>query len=320
MTERLPSDETGIGRAVLLLRAGNLVAFPTETVYGLGADATNDKAVASIFSAKGRPSFNPLICHFFSSGAAFEHVVADARARALAAAFWPGPLTLVLPRVATSPISDLAAAGLPSLAVRLPDHPVARALLAAVGRPIAAPSANSSGRVSPTLARHVLADLDGKVGAVLDAGATRVGLESTVVDLTGQDAMLLRPGVCTCKMIEGVIGPIVVGGSTLALRGPGMMRSHYAPRLPVRPGATSVEEHEALLGFGESLPDGRLTINLSATGDLVEAAANFFSALRRIDDEALALGLTGIAVSPIPDDGIGIAINDRIKRAAAPRF
>lgn len=320
MTERLESDEAGIRRAAALLRAGGLVGFATETVYGLGADATNARAVARIFEAKERPRFNPLICHFSSADAAFLHVVADARAEALAAAFWPGPLTLVLPRRDSSPVSAIAAADLPSLAVRVPDHQVARRLLELVGRPVAAPSANRSGRVSPTIADHVLADLDGRIDAVLDSGATRVGLESSVLDLTGPIAVLLRPGGCTREAIEAVIDEVSVAAADTAVRAPGMLRSHYAPRLKLRLGAVAVGDDEALLGFGPDAPPARLTINLSARGDLIEAAANFFGALRRIDEEATALGLAGIAVSPIPDQGIGVAINDRLGRAAAPRF
>jgi L-threonylcarbamoyladenylate synthase len=318
----LADTPEGIARAAQILRAGELVAFATETVYGLGADATNATAVAGIFAAKGRPRFNPLICHFHSASAAFAHVVADERARILTEAFWPGPLTLVLPRHSGSPIASLAAAGLTSLAVRVPSHPTAQALLAAVDRPVAAPSANRSGRISPTRSAHVRAELDGRIAAVLQSGPSAVGLESTVLDLTGP-ARLLRPGAISRAAIEQHIGPIShnsgADGSKEPLRGPGLLASHYAPTLPMRLQARRVGPHEALLGFGANVPAAALTYNLSERGDLLEAAANLFDHLRRLDDEATRQALTIIAVSPIPDDDIGLAINDRLSRAAAPR-
>lgn len=318
----LPDTPDGIARAAQALRAGELVAFATETVYGLGADATNATAVAGIFAAKGRPRFNPLICHFSSASAAFAHGVADRRARILAEAFWPGPLTLVLPRHPGSPIASLAAAGLSSLAVRVPSHPIAQALLAAVDRPVAAPSANRSGRISPTRSEHVRAELDGRIAAVLQSGPSIVGLESTVLDLTGP-ARLLRPGAISRAAIESHIGPLSddpgADGGGQILRGPGLLASHYAPTLPMRLDARSVAPHEALLGFGSALPAAALIYNLSERGDLLEAAAHLFDYLRRLDDEASRQALTAIAVSPIPDHDIGLAINDRLARAAAPR-
>lgn len=318
----LPDTPAGIARAAQALRAGELVAFATETVYGLGADATNATAVAGIFAAKGRPRFNPLICHFSSASAAFAHAVADERARLLAEAFWPGPLTLVLPRHPGSPIVSLAAAGLSSLAVRVPSHPIAQALLAAVDRPVAAPSANRSGRISPTRPEHVRAELDGRIAAVLQSGPSLVGLESTVLDLTGP-ARLLRPGAISRAAIESHIGPLSdnlgADGGEQILRSPGLLASHYAPTLPMRLDARSVAPHEALLGFGAILPNAALVYNLSERGDLLEAAANLFDHLRRLDDEATRQALTAIAVSPIPDHDIGLAINDRLTRAAAPR-
>lgn len=311
--------------AAALLRAGGLVAFGTETVYGLGADATNGQAVARIFAAKGRPHFNPLICHFADAGAAFEHVVAGARAERLAEALWPGPLTLVLPRRAGSPIDLLAGAGLDTLAVRVPAHEGARTLLRAVGRPVAAPSANRSGSVSPTTAAHVLVDLGGRIDAVLDSGPSSVGLESTVLDLSGSTAVVLRPGGVPVGVLEELIGRV---GRRIApspaeaargLRSPGLMVSHYAPVLPVRLNAVSVEADEALLAFGEALPGAGLAWNLSERGDLVEAAARLFAGLRWLDAEGRRFGLVGIAVGPVPGFGLGEAINDRLERAAAPR-
>jgi len=325
LTERLTDDAAGIARAADLLRHGQLVAFATETVYGLGADATDGAAVAAIFTAKGRPHFNPLICHYPHAPAAFAHVEGPALARALADAFWPGPLTLVLPRRVTCPISLLAGAGLDSLAVRVPAHPASLALLHAVGRPVAAPSANRSGQVSPTTAAHVLAGLDGRIAAVLDSGPCPVGVESTVLDLTGDAPFLLRPGGITREAIETVIGPVRRGippaaaEASRTLRSPGLLVSHYAPDLPVRLQATSVAAREALLAFGPPLPGAATMLQLSASGDLREAAANLFAALRELDAEGQALGLTGIAVMPVPTHGLGLAINDRLQRAAAPR-
>jgi L-threonylcarbamoyladenylate synthase len=322
MTERLAPDAAGIAQAAALLRAGELVAFGTETVYGLGADASNGRAVAAIFAAKGRPRFNPLICHYPDAEAAFAQVEATAAARRLAAAFWPGPLTLVLPRRPDCPVAQLTGAGLPSLAVRVPATPVTQALLRAVGLPIAAPSANRSGQVSPTTAAHVLEGLDGHIAAVLDSGPCPVGVESTVLDLSGPAPALLRPGGATREAIEAIVGalrPGVTAGEARAPRSPGMLASHYATALPVRLGARTVGSDEALLAFGPPLPGAGAVFQLSTTADPVEAAARLFAGLRALDDAGARRGLTGIAVMPIPDAGLGLAINDRLQRAAAPR-
>jgi L-threonylcarbamoyladenylate synthase len=315
-----------IAEAAALLRDGALVGFATETVYGLGADARQGRAVAAIFDAKGRPHFNPLICHFSGSAAAFEEVVADARAVALAARFWPGPLTLVLPRRATSRIDLLAGAGLDTLAVRVPAHDQALALLRAFGGPIAAPSANRSGSVSPTTAAHVMAELSGRIAAVLEGGPCAVGLESTVLDLTGPGAVLLRPGGLPAAAIEAVIGPvgrplpISAAAASQSLRSPGLLLSHYAPRLKVRLEAREVAADEALLAFGPApLPGAGALWNLSPSGDPREAAARLFGGLRWLDAEGARLGLTRIAAMPVPMAGLGEAINDRLTRAAAPR-
>lgn len=325
MTERLAPDDEGITRAAALLRAGGLVAFGTETVYGLGADATNPEAVAAIFAAKGRPHFNPLICHYVSAEAAFTQVVADDRAQILAAALWPGPLTLVLPRQPDCPVALLAGAGLETLAVRVPAHPVALALIRALGRPIAAPSANRSGQVSPTSAAHVLAGLQGRIAAVIDSGPAPVGVESTVLDLTGPRPFLLRPGGATLEAIEALVGPVgrgiphAVAHAARGLRSPGLMVSHYAPALPVRLNATSVGPDEALLAFGPPLPGAGAAFSLSERGDVTEAAARLFEGLRHLDAEGSRRGLLRIAVMAVPETGLGLAINDRLARAAAPR-
>jgi len=309
-------DAAAIAEAAALLSAGELVAFPTETVYGLGADATQDRAVAAIFEVKQRPSFNPLIVHFPSRAQAAREVVFDARAEALAQRFWPGPLTLVLPRRAESRISLLVSAGLDSLAVRVPAHPVAQALLKAAGRPLAAPSANLSGRVSPTTAVHVAEQLGAAVPLILDGGPCAVGLESTVVDLTGTVPALLRPGGVTREELEAAIGPLAEADRDAQPRGPGQLESHYAPALPLRLEATSVGPDEALLAFGPEVPAGAAeTLNLSPRGDLREAAANLFAHLRALDRP----GRAAIAVMPVPEVGLGVAINDRLRRAAAPR-
>jgi L-threonylcarbamoyladenylate synthase len=314
-----PTAES-IAAAAAALRAGYLVAFPTETVYGLGADATDDRAVAAIFAAKDRPSFNPLIIHLADQAAAEALVEMEARARILATHFWPGPLTLVLPRREGCPVSLLASAGLDTLAVRVPRHPVAARLLKAFGRPIAAPSANPSGRLSPTTAAHVAEGLGDRVAMILDDGPTAIGLESTVIDLSGPDARLLRPGGLTAEDIEAVIGPLagVDGGlgAAAAPRSPGLLESHYAPALPLRLEAASVDADEALLAFGPQVPPGaRKTLNLSPAGDVTQAAANLFAFLRRLD----ASGARRIAVMGVPEQGLGRAINDRLRRAAAPR-
>lgn len=322
-TERLEADGTGVARAAALLAAGALVGFGTETVYGLGADALNDRAVAAVFAAKGRPRFNPLICHYTDASAAFAHLETSPLAHRLADAFWPGPLTLVLPRRSTCPVALLASAGLDTLAVRVPASKAALALLNEVGRPIAAPSANRSGAMSPTTAAHVLAELGGRIAAVLDSGACPVGVESSVLDLTGSRPVLLRPGGTTREAIEALIGPIQAGPAVVAgaeaLRSPGQLASHYAPSLPLRLDAVAIEGTEALLAFGGVLPGAGATFQLSATRDLTEAAANLFAGLRTLDARAASLGLSRIAAMPVPPTGLGLAINDRLHRAAAPR-
>jgi L-threonylcarbamoyladenylate synthase len=312
VTERLTPAE--LDRAAELLRQGRLVAFPTETVYGLGADATNEAAIAAIFAAKARPRFNPLIIHVIDEAMARPLVVFDERSLRLVKHFWPGPLTLVLPRARACPVPLLASAGLDSLAVRVPAHPLPRALIRAVGRPIAAPSANRSGRVSPTTAQHVLDELDGRIAAVLDGGPCRVGLESTVVDLTGPRPALLRPGGLAAEAIEEVLGPLErAEGDAAAPRSPGLLASHYAPSLPLRLNAETVHPGEALLAFGRRAPPGAKEVRwLSRKGDLAEAAVNLFAALRALDRPEFA----GIAVMPIPGHGLGLAINDRLRRAA----
>nr|WP_246514543.1 L-threonylcarbamoyladenylate synthase [Neoroseomonas soli] len=314
-----------VERAAALLRAGDLVAFPTETVYGLGADARNGRAVAAVFEAKGRPHFNPLICHFPDAEAAFAEVVADGRARALAARFWPGPLTLVLPRRPESRVDLLAGAGLDTLAVRVPGHPLSLALLRAAAVPVVGPSANRSGEVSPTTARHVLDGLSGRIAAVLDGGPCEVGVESTVLDLAAGEATLLRPGGVPAEAIEAVIGPVArpmpisATQAKGALRSPGMMLSHYAPSLPVRLEARDAAADEALMAFGPPLPGAGRVWQLSEGRDLREAAARLFAGLRWLDAEGQRLGLARIAVMPVPMEGLGAAINDRLERAAAPR-
>jgi len=325
MTERLRDDDAGIARAAGLLRDGALVAFGTETVYGLGADATNTRAVAAVFDAKGRPHFNPLICHYLDADAAFRHVEAPSLARALAERFWPGPLTLVLPRRVTCPVALLAGAGLDTLAVRVPAGATALALLRQVGRPVAAPSANRSGQVSPTTADHVLAGLDGRIAAVLDSGPCAVGVESTVLDLAAGRPFLLRPGGVPLAAIEAVAGPVGRGITPLAaeaprtLRSPGLLVSHYAPRLPVRLGATAADAQEALLAFGPAPQGAACVFQLSEARDVVEAASRLFAGLRWLDEEGTRRSLAGIAAMPVPLDGLGLAINDRLERAAAPR-
>jgi L-threonylcarbamoyladenylate synthase len=320
VTARLTGDAAGIAEAARLVRAGRLVAFPTETVYGLGADATDDRAVAAVFAAKRRPRFNPLISHLPEVEAALALGIADRRARALAAALWPGPLTLVLPAAPDCPVALLARAGLDTVALRVPAHPLARALLAAVGRPVAGPSANVSGRVSPTTAGHVLEELGGVIDAVLDGGSCAVGLESSVLDLSGPQPVLLRPGGATREAIEAVIGPVTLAeGADAAPRGPGMLASHYAPVLPLRLDAAAAGPDEALLAFGPAPGGAALAFDLSESGDLAEAAARLFAGLRFLDAEGRRRGLVRIAAMPVPDHGLGAAINDRLRRAAAPR-
>jgi L-threonylcarbamoyladenylate synthase len=327
MTELLEEAEAGIARAAALLRAGDLVAFATETVYGLGADATNAQAVSGIYAAKGRPRFNPLICHYADSDAAFADGQADDRAIRLARAFWPGPLTLVLKRRPACPVALLASAGLDTLALRVPAHRTALALLRAVGRPVAAPSANRSGLVSPTTVSHVLDGLSGRIAAILIGGSCAVGVESTVLDLIGPTAILLRPGGVTVEAIEAEIGAVDRPAPVAApepdaptgLRSPGMIASHYAPSLPVRLDARTVSPTEALLAFGQPLAGAGTVFALSETGDLQQAASRLFEGLRWLDTEGQRLGLAVIAAMPIPDHGLGMAINDRLRRAAAPR-
>ncbi len=323
MTEVLTATVSGIARAAELLREGSLVSFGTETVYGLGGDATNATAVAAIFAAKGRPEFNPLISHYPTAEAAFADVVPNDCAISLARAFWPGPLTLVLPRRGGSRVTMLTGAGLDTLAVRVPGHPDALALLAAVGRPVAAPSANRSGRVSPTTAAHVLDGLRGRIAAVLDSGPCGVGVESTVLDLFGEHPVLPRPGGVTLEAIEAVIGPVRQGApvaESKLLRSPGQLASHYAPTLPVRLNAVAAMPDEAMLAFGPSPDDAELFYQLSAGEDVIEAAARLFDGLRWLDAEGQRRGLHGIAAMPVPEAGLGRAINDRLRRAAAPRL
>jgi L-threonylcarbamoyladenylate synthase len=326
-TRLVAAGAEATAEAVRVLAAGGLVAFPTETVYGLGADATNGAAVARLYAAKGRPAFNPLIAHVTDAAAAQALARFDADAARLAAAFWPGPLTLVLPKSQTCTVSELATAGLDSIAVRVPHHAVAQDLLAAFGRPVVAPSANRSGHVSPTTAAHVLGDLSGRVDLIVDGGPTPVGVESTIVACLGQafgGPALLRPGGVPREAIEKLLGrPLAQAPAGIAIEdaplAPGMLASHYAPRTRMRLETDHVEPGEALLAFGPAAVKGAdkaaKMLNLSARGDLIEAAANLFSHLRALD----AAKATMIAVMPLPHDGLGEAINDRLQRAAARR-
>ncbi|HEX3944111.1 MAG TPA: L-threonylcarbamoyladenylate synthase [Rhizomicrobium sp.] len=308
-----PPDAVQIARAATILRDGGLVAFPTETVYGLGADATNDRAVAGIFEAKGRPRFNPLIVHVRDTGRAHTLVEFTSAATALAERFWPGPLTLVLPRKPDCPLSLLMSAGLDTVALRVPAHPIAQQLLAETNLPIAAPSANRSGRVSPTTAAHVANDLGERVQLILDGGATPHGIESTVIGFDGEHAVLLRPGAIAREDIEAVVGHTDTPQSGRIVS-PGQLASHYAPHAALRLEARDVQPGEVLLAFGPDVPDAALMRNLSHSGDVTEAAANLFAMLRELDT-----GAEQIAVMPIPERGLGEAINDRLRRAAAPR-
>jgi L-threonylcarbamoyladenylate synthase len=332
-TRVLAADPAAIAQAARQLAGGELVAFPTETVYGLGVDATNGTAVARLYAAKGRPAFNPLIAHVASAAAAAQLARFDAAAERLAAAFWPGPLTLVLPKEPSCTVAELATAGIDSIAVRVPQHPVAQAILRAFGKPVVAPSANRSGHVSPTTAAHVRADLDGRIDLIVDGGATPVGVESTIVaclaDPLGQTPgapLLLRPGGVPRREIERVLqqrlaaAPAADGKAAdgkNAPRAPGMLASHYAPRTPLRLNATRIAPGEALLAFGpvpaETARAAVKLLNLSVRGDLIEAAANLFAHLRALD----GAGTNAIAVMPVPDAGLGEAINDRLRRAAA---
>ncbi|MDE0983396.1 MAG: L-threonylcarbamoyladenylate synthase [Yoonia sp.] len=310
-TKILSPDAHGLREATDILRAGGLVSFPTETVYGLGADARDNVAVAKIYAAKGRPSFNPLIVHLADVSAVSQYVQMNDAAKRLADAFWPGALTLVLPVVPDGTISMLVTAGLGTLAVRVPDHPVATAVLAAFGGPVAAPSANPSGRISPTTAAHVLAGLDGRIDAVVDGGPCGVGVESTIVSCAGAPT-LLRAGGIPIEALEACLGaPLLRDEDPDAPVSPGQLASHYAPNGLMRLNASYAEPHETLLGFGGVNAD----LNLSPSDDLTEAAANLFGMLHQLD----ALGAKYIAVSPIPAHGLGQAINDRLRRAAAPR-
>jgi L-threonylcarbamoyladenylate synthase len=323
-TQILPAGEAVTAAAARCLAQGGLVGFPTETVYGLGADATNPEAVARLYQAKGRPAFNPLIAHVDDLAAARRIARFDPQALALAEAFWPGPLTLVLPKTSDCAVADLATAGLDTVAIRIPAHPVARDILRAFGRPVVAPSANLSGHVSPTTAAHVQSDLDGRIDLIVDDGPVPVGVESTIVGCFDAPT-LLRPGGLPREAIERVLGRALVqvpedaGTDTGAPLAPGMLASHYAPRTPVRLNAGQVEAGDALLAFGPAAIPGmdaaHVVMNLSQHGDLTEAATNLFGYLRALDLK----GARAIAVMPIPHHGLGEAINDRLRRAAVGR-
>jgi L-threonylcarbamoyladenylate synthase len=315
-TRFVEPDRDAILAAARVLGRGGLVAFPTETVYGLGADATNGEAVARLYAAKGRPRFNPLISHLPDARSALPLARFSDDAKLLAGVFWPGPLTLVLRKAKGCPVSELATAGLDSIALRVPDHAIARDILKAFGKPVVAPSANQSGHVSPTLAEHVRADLDGRIDLIIDAGPASVGVESTIVSCLGVPT-LLRPGGVPREAVERVLGhPLAIAEPTSdeAPLAPGMLASHYAPKALLRLNASDLRPGEALLAFGPDAPPAAATLNLSASGDLIEAAANLFSHLRALDASGAE-----IAVMPIPNEGLGEAINDRLGRAAAPR-
>lgn len=320
------ADRGAIGLAADCLARGGLVAFPTETVYGLGADAANGEAIARLYAAKGRPSFNPLIAHVADIAQAEECAEFDATAKQLAAAFWPGPLTLVLPKRPACRISELATAGLDTIALRAPDHHVAQDILEAFGRPIVAPSANRSGHVSPTIAGHVLADLRGRIDLIVNGGPTSIGVESTIVACRAGRVVMLRPGGVAREAIERLLGRALDADTeglaaespeSTAPIAPGMLSSHYAPRTPMRLDASSVRPGEALLAFGPARIAGAdeavAILNLSERGDVIEAAANLFAHLRHLD----GMGASCIAATPVPNEGLGEAINDRLRRAAA---
>lgn len=307
-----PGNIKSIKEAAVLLKTGKLVSFPTETVYGLGGDATNSFAVAAIFKAKKRPSFNPLICHLENTESAIEFAQFSETAKTLASYFWPGPLTLVLPSRSHNSISSLATAGLKTVALRVPENSIARQIIAEARCPIAAPSANRSGRISPTTAAAAAAELGSECPLIIDGGPCRVGLESTIIDLSIGRPSMLRPGGITREEIESKIGPLVTIRQTNSLpSSPGQLASHYAPEKPVRLKAVKALNNETMLGFGQISGD----LNLSWNGDLNEAAANFFEYLRTLDNGPGEI----IAVAPIPEKGLGIAINDRLRRAAAKR-
>jgi L-threonylcarbamoyladenylate synthase len=310
----VPASPAAIRRGGEILAAGGLVAFPTETVYGLGADATNDRAVARIFAAKGRPAFNPLIVHIQGSSEGEKLAQFTPSAWRLTGSFWPAGLTLVLKRRPDCPVSRLASAGLETIAIRAPEHSLARDLLIALGRPIAAPSANPSGRLTPTRAEHVAAGLGDKVDLIIDGGASAGGIESTVLDLSGEAPRILRAGLVPREALEAALGTaMAVAGAGDAIAAPGMLAQHYAPQKRLRLDAVEVRPGEALLAFGGAVPAGAAeTLNLSPSGDLVEAAANLFAFLHRLD----AGDAARIAVMPIPERGLGAAINDRLRRAA----
>ena len=312
------SVQADIDKAKDVILSGGLAAMPTETVYGLAADATNDEAVARIFEAKGRPQFNPLIIHVSGAEMAARYVLFSPLAEKLSAAFWPGPLTLVLPRRTDSNLSLLVSAGLNTVGVRMPDHPVAQGLINAVDRPLAAPSANRSGTISPTSADHVRLSLGERVDMIIEGGQCAVGVESAIVKIDGGEAILLRPGGVARADIERVIEKPLANADGRRIEAPGMMTSHYAPNVKMRLNATSQKDGEAFLGFGE-ISGGERALNLSPSGDLREAAANLFKHLHALDRMAAAHGLKTIACAPVPLEGLGEAINDRLKRAASPR-
>lgn len=309
MTGVRPADARGVAEAVALLANGGLAAIPTETVYGLAADAANGEAVARIYAAKGRPSFNPLIVHVAGRAMAARYAEFSPLAEKLALAFWPGPLTLVLPLTPDAPVSALVTAGLPTIALRVPAHPAMQAVVQGLGRGVAAPSANASGRLSPTRAEHVLESLSGRVPLVLDAGPCAAGIESSIVAVAGSSARLLRQGAISREAIEAVLGMrLELAADSEPVAAPGMLLSHYAPRLPIRLNAADARADEFHIGFG-AVPGDE---SLSPSGDPVEAAARLFDLLHRAD----ASGRAGIAVAPVPEAGLGAAINDRLRRAA----
>jgi len=315
-TQILGNDQNGLEQAADILSRGGLVAFPTETVYGLGADACNGHAVASVYAAKGRPSFNPLIVHVADLETAQRFAQLNAIALNLASVFWPGPVSLVLPLAKDHGLSDLVTAGLDTVAIRIPAHKTAQGLLKAFGGALAAPSANPSGRISPTSADHVAGDMNGMIDAVVDGGACQVGIESTILKVDGEQVALLRAGGLPVEAVEACLGgPIAKPQDPDTPQSPGQLQSHYAPNAAVRLNATFAKDHEVLLGFGPNAHNAAL--NLSPTGDMIEAATNLFAYMRDID--RIAGADKSIAISPVPMSGLGLAINDRLNRAAAPR-